>query len=108
MTTPHTIELYRSTETVSSDLGGINRTFPATGISLKAFVQYKTDTYAVINQTEGNNTSIAVYLASAISVKDYDRVKYNGLWFEVRSILFGSGPRGVQYTKLICSGNNQI
>lgn len=108
MTTPHTIELYRSTETVSSGLGGINRTFPATGVSLRAYVQYKSDSYAILNQTEGNNTSIAVYIPNAVSVKDYDRVKYNGLWFEVRSILFGNGPRGVQYTKLICGGNNQI
>ena len=108
MTTPHIVEFFSAVETVSGTLGGINRTYPATGRKLLAFVQYASDNYAVINQTEGNATTINVYLPGVAYAKPYDRIKYNLLWFEVRSVLPGNGQRGTQYTKLVCSGNNQV
>lgn len=107
MTYPHIIEFYSGIETTNSTLGGINRTFPATGKKLAGFVQYQSDIYAVINQTEGNNTTVNVFLPGVGYAKPYDRLKFNNLWFEVRSVIPGNGLRGTQYTKLVCSGNNQ-
>lgn len=107
MTYPHIIDFYSAVETVSTTLGGISRTFPATPLKLVAFVQYSSDAYAVINQTEGNNTTINVYIPGVAYAKPYDRLKFNSLWFEVKSVLPGNGMRDTQYTKLVCSGNNQ-
>ena len=109
MVFPHIVEFYPSTETVStSTLGGINRTFPITGQRVAAFVQFKSDSYAIINDTQGNNTLASIYVDGLFPAKPYDRIKYNSVWYEVTGTVPGVGVRGVQYTKINTSQNNQI
>lgn len=108
MTTPHIIEFYSATENVSGSLGGIDRTYPTTGRKLAAFVQFRSDNYAIINDTQGNSTVVVIYLPGVAYAKPYDRVKFNSAWYEVTGVLPGNGQRGQQYTKLTCSQNNQI
>ena len=108
MQTPHIIAYYSATETVSSSLGGINRTYPATGTSMSAFVQFRSDSIGIVNQTEGNNVSAAVYIAGLFPAKAYDRIKYNNAWYEVTAVVPGNGPRGTQYTRLSVGANEQI
>jgi phytoene dehydrogenase-like protein len=109
MTFPHIIEFYTSTETVStSTLGGISRTFPNTGQRVVAFVQFKSDSYAIINDTQGNNTMASIYVDGVFPAKPYDRIKYNSVWYEVTGTVPGVGIRGVQYTKINTSQNNQV
>lgn len=105
---PHIVEFYPATEAVSDSYGGINRTFPATGQTVAAFVQFISDSFAILNQTEGNNTTVNVFIPGSFDAKYYDRVKFNNEWYEVRSVIFGNGLGGVAYTKLGCGQNNQI
>lgn len=109
MTFPHIVEFYPSTETVStSTLGGINRTFASTGQRVAAFVQFRSDSYAIINDTQNNNTLASIYINGSFPAKPYDRIKYNAAWYEVTGTVPGVGIRGVQYTRLNTSQNNQV
>jgi len=108
MLTPHVINYYTATETVSGTLGGINRTYPATGVAMSAFVQFRTDSIAIVNQTEGNNVVVSIYVNGLFAAKAYDRINYNGVWYEVMAVVLGNGPRGTQYTRLSVGENKQI
>jgi cytolysin (calcineurin-like family phosphatase) len=109
MVFPHIVEFYPSTETVStSTLGGISRTFSNTGQRVAAFVQFKSDSYAIINDTQGNNILASIYVDGVFPAKPYDRIKYKSVWYEVTGTVPGLGVRGVHYTKLNTSQNNQI
>ena len=108
MQTPHVITYYSAIETVSPTLGGINRTYPASGTSMAAFVQFRADGLAIVNQTEGNNVMASVYINGAFAAKAYDRINYNSVWYEVMAVVPGNGPRGTQYTRLNVGANEQI
>lgn len=109
MVFPHIVEFYPSTETVStSTLGGISRTFSSVGQRVAAFVQFKSDSYAITNDTQDNNTLASIYVDGMFPAKPYDRIKYNSVWYEVTGTVPGLGVRGVQYTRLNTSQNNQI
>jgi hypothetical protein len=108
MQTPHVINYFAATETVSATLGGINRTYPATGVAMSAFVQFRTDSIAIVNQTEGNNVMALIYVNGLFAAKAYDRINYNGVWYEVMAVVPGNGPRGTQYTRLSVGENEQI
>ena len=108
MQTPHVITYYSAIETVSPTLGGISRTYPASGISIAAFVQFRSDSVAIVNQSEGNNVMAAIYVNGLIAAKAYDRINYNGIWYEVMAVVPGNGPRGTMYTRLNVGANEQI
>jgi hypothetical protein len=108
MQTPHAINYFAAIETVSTTLGGINRTYPATGVAMSAFVQFRSDSVAIVNQSEGNNVMAAIYFNGLIAAKAYDRINYNGVWFEVMAVVPGNGPRGTMYTRLNVGANEQI
>lgn len=108
MPMPHVIDYYAATESVSSELGGTRRSYPDKPARVPAFVQPVSDSFAVVNETEGGNTMVNIYIPGEFNTDYYDRIFWDGAWYEVRGRVTGNGLFGAAYTRLTCGRNNQV
>ena len=98
---PHTIELLPKSA-VTSNLAAFGYSYPATGTSYRAFVQYRSASLAEINSSANNNISIVTYAEPSCPAVELDRFNYDGKVYEITGVMPQRSPNGVDHLKIMC------
>ncbi len=100
MILPHSIELLPKSA-VTSNIAGFGYSYPATGDSYRAYVQNRSESLQVINNTGGVSTGVVVYADSACPAVTYDRFNFNGNQFEITGVMPQYTPRGNHHLRIM-------
>lgn len=95
----HTITLYPVT-LGQSEIGGINQAI-GTGTTYSAFVQVRSESIAVINQTGSARTMAVIYVRGECPAKPLDRITFSGKTYEVTGAISQRSPSEIDHTKIM-------
>lgn len=95
----HTITLYPVT-LGQSEIGGINQAI-GTGANYSAFVQVRSESLDVINQTGSARTMAVIYVRGNCPAKPLDRITYAGKTYEVTGAIPQRSPSEIDHTKIM-------
>ncbi len=109
MILPHTIELLGKTA-VTSNYSGVSFTYPATGsgTSYRAYMQPRTGSPAVINETMGARDNWVCYVDPSCPAEIYDRFIFDGETYEVTDRGKQYSPRNGHHVKLMAVRLSQV
>lgn len=99
MTFPHTIEILPRTLTTSA-MGGTSYTYAASGQFYRAFVQYRSETMQIINETGGVQTGVVIYTQATATAQNYDRIRFENRLYEIVGVMPMHGQRGLHHLKI--------
>ena len=99
MTFPHTIEILAKSPATSA-LGGTSYGHAATGQKYQAYIQHRTESLQMINETGGVMSNVVIYAEPACVVSNYDRITFDGKTFEVIGVMPMYTPSGLHHIKI--------
>ena len=83
-----------------SEIGGITQAFgPAESYS--AFVQVKSESLDIINQTGSARTMATIYVLGDCPAKPLDRITFEGKTYEVTGAIPQRSPSAIHHTKIM-------
>lgn len=100
MIAPHTITLYPIV-LGQSELSGISKLVSPNGTNYQAFVQIRTESRDIINDTAGVRTMAVIYVNGSCPAKPLDRITFDGKTYEVNAAMPQRSPTGVHHTKIM-------
>ena len=83
-----------------SEIGGITQGFAA-GTNYSAFVQVRSESLDIINQTGSARTMATIYVQGICPAKPLDRIVFDGTTYEVNAAMPQRLPSGVHHTKIM-------
>jgi hypothetical protein len=95
----HVVTLYPVTITQST-IGGIGQTI-GTGTNYTAFVQIRSESIDLINQTGTARTAATIYIQGNCPAKPLDRITYDGKTYEVVGAMPQRSPTTIDHTKIM-------
>lgn len=95
----HTITLYPVTLN-QSEIGGITPGFAA-GMNYSAFVQVRSESLDIINQTGSARTMATIYVQGICPAKPLDRITFDGKTYEVTGAIPQRSPTSIHHTKIM-------
>jgi hypothetical protein len=96
----HIVTLYPLTMSESS-LGGIQKAYAATGANFAAFVQHRTESRDIINDTAGARSMTVIYVQGNCPAKPLDRMTFDGKTYEVTGAVYARSPQLIHHTKIM-------
>lgn len=95
----HTITLFPVTLN-QSEIGGITQAFGPTA-TYSAFVQVRSESLDIINQTGSARTMATIYVLGDCPAKPLDRITYAGKTYEVTGAIPQRSPTAIHHTKIM-------
>jgi hypothetical protein len=96
----HVVTLYSTTQN-ESPLGGLTFDPGNEGVAYQAFVQVRSESLDVINQTGSAATMATIYVLGSCPAKPLDRITYDGKTWEVTGAIPQRTPTAVHHTKIM-------
>lgn len=100
MTFPHSIELLPKSA-VTSNFSGFGYSYPTTGTSYRAYVQDRSESLQVINNTGGISSGTVIYADPACPAQPLDRFNFDSRQYEITGVMQMRTPRGVNHLKIM-------